>query len=337
MTYIEAALLTALAALGGLCSWTDFRTGRVPNRYLLWALGAGLALHGAMLALGGAAYYPSWLANMAVADALAMLMYFGRIWAAGDAKLFMLLYFLTPPRLLDAGTLSHAVTPYLFIFLPAFGWALVDSVIRWLKREPRRAAQPFQWRRQLTGMAAVMVQSTAFYCAAVLLARPFVEENELLMAVMMLVYAVFCGTQSWMNRWYVWALHIGVIALAAALGEWRLSLPDGRTYLLILAGALLQRFTQLYNYQQIPTASVRAGMILSAENVLRFTASRVRGLPADASEELPAAITADEADAVRRWERSAKGEPTVWIVRKVAFAIMIFAGFIGWLVYRIVG
>ena len=68
-------------------------------------------------------------------------------------------------------------------------------------------------------------------------------------------------------------------------------------------------------------------MILSAGTVLSFRVSSVKGLPKNAQESMKAKLTEEEAQAVRRWEKSKYGQPTVVIVRKLPFAILISVGF----------
>ena len=71
--------------------------------------------------------------------------------------------------------------------------------------------------------------------------------------------------------------------------------------------------------------------------MIMFQTSKVHSLPGDPSEELTARLTEEEAMAVRRWGKSSQGKPNIWIVRKVPFAIMIYIGFIGWMLLRILG
>ena len=337
MIFAEAGLLTALLMIGGLCSYTDYKSGIVPNQKLLIGIAAGIIFHAISLILGGAPYYPAWLVNMVIADVFAFMMYMGKIWAAGDAKLFMLLYFLIPPQLLDAGTLSYSVIPYFFIFIPAFLFILLDSAVRFIKHEPIKKTVPFRLQKYALSIPVVFIESTAVYCILLLLLAPFIEGNELLLSVLMIVYAYFCSTRDVMKKWYAVLPHATVILICWILGKWTLTIPDWKIYALLSVTILLRRFSGMYNYQQIPTAQVKPGMILSAETVIQFAASKVHDLPHDPSEELTAKINAAEAEAVKRWEHSANGKPNIWIVRKVSFAIMIFLGFVLWMTIRIMG
>jgi len=92
----------------------------------------------------------------------------------------------------------------------------------------------------------------------------------------------------------------------------------------------------LYNYKDIPTSSVESGMILSSATTLLFQTSSVRHLPTNYSEDMSARLTEEEANAVRRWEHSVKGKPSVIIVRKIPFAVFIPLGFLLFIIIRIV-
>ena len=92
----------------------------------------------------------------------------------------------------------------------------------------------------------------------------------------------------------------------------------------------------MYNYQEIPTAEVRAGQILSAATVMLFQTSRVRGLPGGMTEDLRSRITSEEAESVHRWEKSVGGKPHVIIVRKIPFAIFIGVGTLAFLIIEVI-
>ena len=139
-----------------------------------------------------------------------------------------------------------------------------------------------------------------------------------------------------MKKWYIVLLHIPPIVIACILGRWVLSFPRWQNYILMAVILGMQQFVSMYNYQQITPNEVKKGMIPSAENILLFNKSRIQSLPTDASEELTAKITEEEAEAIHRWGKSANGLPHIWIVRKIPFAIMITFGFIAWTILRIV-
>lgn len=336
MIIVEAILLTSMLFFGGYCAYTDLKRGIVPNKLILAGLLLGLVLHAAYLICGAAPYYPYWLYNMLIADALAFGMYMGKMWAAGDAKLFMLLFFLVPARLLDSDTLSHSVVPYIFIFVPALLWMIGDSFIRMVRREPWKKGR-FSGESFLLGFVSIVIETTAFHCLWSWLFPDLIEQQALFFAALMMAYAYLCGMLSVMKRWYVVAVHALVIVVMWLCNKWSFVLPSWSTYLIMAGVFLLQRFCSLYNYQQIATGLAKAGMIPAAETVIAFQTSKVHSLPVDLSEELTAKITEEEAAAIRRWEKSVQGKPTIWIVRKAPFAIMIYIGFIAWILFRALG
>lgn len=336
MIFLEAALLTCMVVCGSFCALSDCRTSLVPNKAIIVGFLIGITLHVGLLITGYASFYPTWLINMVLADLLAFGMFYIKMWAAGDAKLFMLMYFLLPPSLLDNGSLAFCIIPYMFIFIPALGWMAVDSLVRLIRKEETRK-QPLQIKQMVTNISINLIESTALYSVASFCFGSFIAEESLFFAVLMIVYVFWCNSVPWMRKWPAIIAHGIVMVIFWSINSWTVALPQWSSQIILIAVILCQRFIAMYNYQLIPTECVRTGMILSTETVLRFQLSRVHGLPIDASEELSTKISAEQADAVRRWEKSAHGQPTVWIVRKVPFAIMILIGFVAWSILRIGG
>ncbi len=334
MIYVEAGFLSCIVILGFFCSLSDFRENIIPNKRLLAALLVSLPLHIALLILGAAPFYKTWLINMLLADLISFLLYYRQIWAAGDAKLFMTFYFLLPPTLLDADSLTYAIVPYMFIFVPALIWTFTDTLIR-LSRKEARKNKSFQIKPFILSYGIIMIETTALYSLAAMLFPDFLYQNELFCAVLLVIYAYACNTSQLMKKWVAVLIHAIIIVLTLILNQRTLALPSWTSLLSIIIVIFAQRFASLYNYQEIDSSSVKKGMIPSAEAVMLFQASRVRSLPTDPSEELSARMSEEEALAVRRWATSKSGRPRIWIVRKVPFAFMISLGFLVWNIIRI--
>lgn len=334
MIIVESIMLTCMLFFGGYFAYTDLKKGIVPNKYILIGLIVGLALNCVYLLFGTAEFYLYWLLNMFVADIIAFGMYMGKMWAAGDAKLFMLLFILVPARLLDSDTLSHSVVAYIFIFVPALLWMLSDSLVRIIKREDRKR-EHFSFKDFLSGFAFVIIETTAFHALLSWLFPRIIDQQALFFSAIVLVYAYLCGTLPLMRKWYIVIGHVIVIIVLWLCNKWMFVLPSWETYLILGLVFIIQRLCSLYNYQLIATDQAKAGMIPAAETIIAFQTSKVHSLPTDPSEELTARISEEEAAAIRRWEKSVQGKPNIWIVRKVPFAIMICIGFIVWMLFRI--
>ena len=101
---------------------------------------------------------------------------------------------------------------------------------------------------------------------------------------------------------------------------------DLKPWLIVLGVMFLRIIAERYNYQEIPTVSVKERMIPAAVTVLAFKKSKVRGLPTCMTEDLRARLTCEEVDSILRWKDSKQGKSTIIIVRKIPFAIFITIG-----------
>ncbi len=336
MIYIESAMIGLLGLTGIICAISDIKKNIVPNRVLAVCSLIGLGLHIIYLFVGGRDTYAGWALNMAIADLIGIVFYAVGVWAAGDLKLFMVLYFLIPPRLLDQGTLTHSIMPFVLIFVPSLLWILVDTVIQMIRKE-KHFRRTISFMEIVKGLLIILVETNGLLCLINLLFPQFTIENQFFVSVLILLYAMVCTNSHYMKKWLVLAIHGVIIAISWIIGSRQLQTPDWRMLVIFLSSFVFQRFLSIYNYKEIPTADVKKGMILSADTIALFTVSRIHDLPSDMSEELSARLTETEADAVKRWENSKNGKPTVKIVRKIPFAIMIFIGFAAWLILRIRG
>lgn len=336
MNCFEVLMLILMLALGAYCSYTDFICGKVSNKVLIGGFSAGLILHVCLLFSGMLPYYRTWIINMLVADFISIGMYYLDIWAAGDSKLFMALYFLVPPRLLDAGPLSYSIMPFLFIFSLALLWTMCDTTFRLLRREAHKK-QTFEIKTFLLNYARNMIEVTGFYSVCYAVNPDKMNTQPLFASVLLFLYVYFCSHVPLMKKWYIVVIHLGV-AIALGIVQHRLpELPSIWNIVIIAAVIIIQKYCSMYNYQLIRTSEAKEGIIPAMETVMSFQKSRVHSLPADPSEKMTARITCEQAAAIRRWEKSATGKPEIWIVRKVPFAVMILMGFIFWMSIRIGG
>ena len=69
-------------------------------------------------------------------------------------------------------------------------------------------------------------------------------------------------------------------------------------------------------------------MILSTASTLQMQTSRVRGLPGISHEDLRDRLTEEQANSVRRWGKTEKGNEMVTIMRRVPFALFLAIGYI---------
>lgn len=135
------------------------------------------------------------------------------------------------------------------------------------------------------------------------------------------------------RKWYVLLIAVMVNIVLYQKGG---TIKDNiRIYAILLVVLLLRYLVSGYNYAEIETNQVKAGMILSVATVLEFQKSRVKGLPVATNEDMSTRLSEEEADAIRRWEQSKYGKEKIVIVRKIPFAIFITSGSVIFLLIRL--
>lgn len=336
MRLLEFILLGIMITTGVCCSIKDIRYGIVPNRWILCAGISATLIQTVYIALYSVEYTPGWLLSMLFADSFALLLYASGIWAAGDVKLFFLLFLCVPGKLLDAGGLVYSVIPYIYIFVPAILWIAGDTVWHIFLRAERFSPVVFSLR-DIPNMITIMLEITVLQIAVWGIAPEFCANNELFVAVIMMICAYCFGNIQWLLKKSITLLCLAIAILLSFLGIWKWVPAQWWVYIIVLGVMLFQTVASLYNYKRIPTSEVKEGMILSAGTVFTFSASQVKGLPNNASESMSARLNADQIHAIKRWEKSKHGKPDIVIVRKLPFAALVTLGFTLWMIIRITG
>ena len=335
--WIKIILLCLFLFAGTIGAASDIRQNIVSNRMIAICGIAALLLEGLNLLLFPAEYLLIWVVNLLIAAALAIVFYIGGIWAAGDVKLFLLLYVSIPYQWIETDTLSMSVIPFLFIFLLAGIWLAADSLWQTLHHAERFDMQEqLTWKR-LLDVLKIYIQMSALHMLCSWLFPSFCERNALFLAVLTLLYSYACSSNRTLGSWPSIVLHGAFLFAGILMGKWHFSFSNNWIYFAAAAVLLFRHWAAGYNYRRIPTDAVCSGMILSTAPVLSFAASRIQGLPDNASESMAARLTAKQAEAVRKWGRSAKGSKNIVIVRKIPFAIFIFGGMLAWITVRLLG
>ena len=107
---------------------------------------------------------------------------------------------------------------------------------------------------------------------------------------------------------------------------------NARTYIFTAVLVLCQMAIRTNVYETISTFGVKKGMILSTFSSMLMQNSRVKGLPGVSSEDLRNRLTEDEAESIRRWGKTPKGQKEIAIVKKIPFAVFIAMGYFTYLV-----
>lgn len=344
---LEALLLTLLLLLLGVASYTDCRVGQIRNRHLGCAVVPILLLDAAYyLGETGAAYGQVFFVNVFCLALTGLLLYGLHVWAAGDTKLLVLVALSIPGRLYawQLPYVGSGVLIVAFAFVAAFVYVLLSGLRKRLHEShwPQvRAVRKLDWLC-ITASYIWMVTWVQFVLAVCYALRLMAASDRLLdAAASCALVLLFLSIREHMTTKQISkGAALGCLALLAGSFSPLLSFSYALSAVILLWAVLLmllRLLVQDYNYVTIPTQEVRAGQILAAATVCRFSRSRVRNLPEGLTEDLASRLTAAEAASVRRWQYSKYGEDTVVIVRKIPFAIFLAIGTMAFLVLEVVG
>lgn len=344
MIITEALLITCLAAVLMISSYTDLKESIIPNRYLLSC--AVIAI------ICDVIYYAFWmrdclslfLINYALLAVVGIVFYAYNLWAAGDCKLLLVVGLCIPGRFYTFSELQVGVSFYIvaLVFSLAFLYVVIESIVLGIKDRQlfNLTFGRFDWKEALISYFA-MVGALAIIGAVLSLILPVsIERGESLsIALNFLAVLTLIRLRQKVSIKVMAAVMavswIGVLFLSVT-GIYTMRLVgDPKSWLIVLVIMLLRLISEKYNYRVIPTQEVKAGQILSAATVLGMSSSRVQGLPTGSTEDLRSRLTASEAESVRRWETSAQGKHYVVIVRKIPFAVFISAGTVLFLAFEV--
>lgn len=332
MIFLEAALSAVLVLLLTKASISDLKTGKIPNRSILIAVGLGIWGIVPYYAVYATDCLQAYAANNLLSVLVSLILYASGIWGAGDCKLLCAAVFLLPARLycFHNRSMVSCFSMIALIFLSAFVYVIGETIFLGIRRRDL-----FQHSRLRIDIRSYL-HGFGFYffflsLSDVLLSQviPSVLLNDtlFLMAVhfvLVLLAMQLAPRASWTTVGImaaVWSalLLVGVTHFALSDANWKI-------YIVVILLAGFRTMADKYNYQTIDVSKLKPGMILSLATVMLFSGSRVQGLPVFSSEDLRSRLTPEEVESVRNWAKSKYGCDTIIIVRKIPFALFIAIG-----------
>ena len=342
MIVCEAALLTILAALLSVSSYTDCKTGIIQNMHLRRAVIPAAALNVLYYVFFAAPYWTIFLLNLALLIVISLLFYCYHLWGAGDSKLFMVAGLCLPGRFytLWDSPLSSSFTIMMIVFSCAFLYVIGESVVLGVRNRNLLSFSMEAWNIRRALLSCFAMAGTLMLLHFLLFPMFSRFSPALSAAVNFLLVLTLIQIRDKLPPAVVRFASISVWLALFLLTLWnRFSWTitvHYQSWIVVFLVMFFRMAAEKYNYRAIPTEEIKAGQILSAGTVLSFTTSRVRGLPAGRTEDLRSRLTPEEADAVRRWGKSAHGKPWIVIVRKMPFAIFIAVGYAAFVTLEVV-
>ena len=329
MYLCEAILMAVIAMLGVYVTYTDIKNGLIQNKALLCAFLGGAITNAVYFSFYCREYIVIYLINLVVTTILAIALYGFHFWAAGDSKLLICVNFLFPARLYDSDTFTFApgINAVIYIFLIAYLYIVIDSIISFIKKEHFYSSK-FRSLNEVKKFFLNYLVSFLYLRGLGEVLRNLLEniyyENQIVFSFINVFLAMFIYNKVIFKKWYM--LLIAVAANIFFIKDLYMHPIGIYSYCVLLLALILRNLLNGYNYREIDTDSVEKGMILSYTTVMYFMPSRIKGLPNKTYEDMRSRLNQDEVDAIKRWKDSKYGKDKITIVRKIPFAIFIIVG-----------
>ena len=343
MKTCEGLLIFIIILLGIQVIISDLKRGLVENTTIIVAGVAGICINAVYYCMFMSDLFLLFVVNLIIISTISVLLYGRGYWAAGDSKLMICMTLLIPGRLYGQyGLRIPGATNFIIIFLVAYAFIIIESILSWVFNEKSFR----QTSVNLPKVPSLIVSFVSSFCILSIISivfqilfRNFYQENRIVFSMISIVIVTMVSENKYIrNKFVIVVLTLIVILILLAQGFRGKLWISGfvKSYLIVLMALIIRCFANGYNYKEIPTKDVCAGMILSYSTVFCFQGSSIKNLPHYTREDMRDRISESQAEAVKLWGKSKKGKPSITIVRKIPFALFIVLGNFLYIILRMV-
>ncbi|WP_165444084.1 prepilin peptidase [Lachnoclostridium sp. Marseille-P6806] len=311
-------------------SYTDIRYGLIKNAIIFPFAVIGIFIDTFYYIKIFPTGVRAFLLNVITMLIFSFILYMTHIWAAGDSKLLILISILIPIRItvIENGYYyGFMIVVYAFAF--AFFYLIGDTIRGLIKIKGHVSGEKI-WNQFKQYIKRLVINSIYILTLSKLERYIFMKQGFMNMYIQIIinicVLLLIVRIPLFQKIYILGPVSIASFGFSYFTGLWMLGKDRAIYYCIVAIFLLLEILMGEFNYEMIPTDSVKKGMILSRFTTITFTVSRIKGLPAVSTEDLRSRLTEEEAKAVLKWGKSKMGAERVQVVRKVPFAIFITLG-----------
>ncbi len=325
MIFIKSFLISMLISGGILCTFTDIKYGKIPNKAIIVGIASSIIGNIMYFAFLLPELLKDFLINLTASLLISFIMYWFRIWAAGDVKFFVMLFSLLPSDIFYNKPPMPVVTVFILVFSLAFIYLCAESIVLMIKKEKIIT----YYNTKISLLSILLCSSFIITCHSIfqiIFGGVYYEYLPVFLLgniVLILLYNTFNLHKSSILMVMCILFSISSTVISIINNKYRLELYSIICTCVIM---IFRYIAEQFNYKEIYTCDVKEGMVLSYSTVALMSKSRVKGLPKYTTEDMASRLTEEEAKSVCRWGLSKYGKEKVTIVRKLPFACFIFLG-----------
>lgn len=331
MIIVETFLIIALILLGIIASITDTRDGRIYNKFLLGFVFLGTILVAIYYGYMARDLFGLFTINFGVIALISLILFYTHSFAGGDCKLTLVMAMLYPANEYLIYGKSEVTLYYVLCLAILYGYfyLLFFSIYLLVKGQTRITKGYI--KGYLGNFLKSFLAASGYICLInllfIILGLHGIYINKWLIRIV-------CMTSTWLvgkdSKFKKWQIVLGVYVIDIIIGLILGFIPfsfNPENYILVIFLLLCQITIRTSLYQEVKICDLKKGMVLSSVSSILMQNSRVRGLPSISFEDLRSRLTEEQVESICRWA-SSRNILTVTVVRKIPFAIFIFAGFL---------
>lgn len=335
MIVIEILSVVALISLGVITSISDVREGRIYNKILLTFMLGAICLDLIYYGYFARDLFLLFIMNFAIISLISLILFYTHSFAGGDCKLLLVMALLYPANYYFVYgkakvTLFFALCMailYGYFYLLGFSlYALIRGMTKITREYVKNYIGSF-----LKSFISATGYIGAFNLLVICIGRYGGYVNEWITRIGCMMLAWFIGKNAFLQKW---SMICGIYIFDFIIGRYLKCMIfsfNPENYILVVVLLLCQMTIRTSLYEEVKISDLKKGMILSSFSSMLMQNSRVRGLPPVSSEDLKSRLTEEQVASIGRWASNRKIE-SLTIVRKIPFAVFIFAGFFSYFI-----
>ncbi len=342
LVYIQSFIAIILGIASTI---TDFKEKKVYNKCVICGVLCSIAVYFIFWKEIEIDYIKNYILNFIISILISFLFFYFKIWAAGDAKLFIAIVFMIPFEVYEISDLNvfPAINILIMIFSVAFIYVAIETIYLWIKDEEKfKKIKIFNIKKE--NILEFIIQYFMGYFLVLLINNvtfKYFTEFRIYntglailcnMLILLIVYRLVTKKKQTLILMITFLI-LNVIYYA--INGFSVSHIDLKMLIFVLALMAFRSVSEKYNYEEIKVEDLKPRMILSFGSVIKFYSSRVKGLPKSTTETTDSRLTLDEVESIKRWSKTKKGENTITIVRHLPFAPFIFLGELLFFILRV--
>lgn len=333
LVYIQSIIAIVIGVISAI---TDFKEKKIYNKYLICAIVGSTIAYIIFWRQIEFDLIDKYILNLLISIGISFAFFYFKIWAAGDAKLFLALVLMIPYEVYETNEFN--VFPALYLLIMIFGIAFVYIVIEtiylWIRdKEKIKNLNTFNiTKKQFINFLIQYFMGYFIILFINNILMKFFPEFRLYngglailcnMLILLFIYRIVSQIRLASVIAIVFA---GLNLIYYIKFGFYINAIDIKFLILVVIIMLFRTIAEKYNYQEIKIENLKPRMILSYGSVLRFYSSRVNGLPKITDETTDSRLTEEEVNSIKRWSKTKKGQENIEIVRHIPFAPFILLG-----------